>query len=106
MLCYVDDVLSIIDDTTRTMEYIRSKRILKEDKVEDSGMYLGTEIYNINGVEFFSLYYEKYVTAAVKSVERNLAKNNSILTSKCKNLFLADYFPELDVTTELKANGV
>ena len=34
MLCYIDDVISIFDDKTSKIKYIKSKVKLKRDKLE------------------------------------------------------------------------
>ena len=41
MVCYIDDVLYIIDNLMATMEGIQQKFKLKDDKVEPLDMYLG-----------------------------------------------------------------
>ena len=72
VLGYVYDVISIIDDTTSTMKYIKSKFTLKGFKVEELDMYLRAKIYNIVNVgvfECFGFSSEKYITVVVKSVE-------------------------------------
>lgn len=49
---------------------------------------------------------EKYVVAAVKNVEEALAKKGLRLPSKCYTPLSSDYCPELEVSLELKSDGI
>ena len=42
ILCYVDDVLSILHDTTKTMKGIQHKFKLKDDNIVEPENYLRT----------------------------------------------------------------
>ena len=46
-------MVSISDEPTEMMKYIKFKFILKWDKVDGPGMYSGYEIYNIVNVDGF-----------------------------------------------------
>ena len=91
------------------MKNIKDKFTLKVDMVEETGVYLLSEIsmvVTVDEVKCFDFSYNKYVTAAVNNVEDNLDKNNAQITSKWNNPMKTYYFPELDVNVELKADGM
>ena len=86
VLCYVDDVLAISEKPLSTMNGIKAKFKLKEDKIEPPEMYLGamlSQFENADGVKCWAMSLEKYCEAAVKNVEESLAKHNLKLPSKC-----------------------
>ena len=67
------------------MKNIKDKFILKGDMVEETGVYLLSEIsmvVTVDEVKCFDFSYNKYVTAAVNNVEDNMDKNNAQITSK------------------------
>ena len=49
---------------------------------------------------------EKYVVSAVKNVEEALTKQGLRLPSKCYTPLSSDYRPELEVSPELKSDGI
>ena len=72
VLFYANDVICIIDDILCTMKGIHAKLKLKKCKIEEPDMYLGTELSkttNIDGQDFWDLYYDKYCTAELTNVE-------------------------------------
>ena len=71
--------------------------------------YLGTGLSKMataNVRECWSMSTEKYCKAAVLNVEQKLNKEGNRLQTKCKTPFKSGYRPELDVSQELKADGV
>ena len=49
---------------------------------------------------------EKHVKSAIQNIEETLQKTGQWLSSKCKTPLAYGYRPELDVTPELKADGL
>ena len=109
VLCYVDDILSISDDPTRATKGIQKQFKLKDDKVAEPEIYLGAElskIVNVDAVQCWALSSDKYIRAAVNTVEDVLRKQNLRLPSKCITPLKCNYKPELDGSQELKADGI
>ena len=108
VLCYVDDVLSVSDDPLTTLQGLQSTFKLKDDKIEEPEMYLGSQLgkMHVEGLECWTMSAEKYVTASVKNVEEALAKKGLRLPTKCYTPLATDYRPELETSAELKADGV
>ena len=108
ILCYVDDVISISEKPMRAIEGIKAIFKLKGDKAEVPDMYLGAgivEVANEYGTKCWTMTSEKYVSAAVKNVEDELAKQGQRLPSKCLTPFSSDYHPSEDTSRELNADG-
>ena len=59
-----------------------------------------------NGRECCSMSPEKYCKADVLNVKQKMNKEGKILLTKCKTPFKSGYCPELDVSQELKADGL
>lgn len=109
VLCYVDDVLGISDDPMKTMSGIQSNFKLKDDKIVEPDMYLGAQLSKMvtaEGVECWTASSEKYCRASVENVQATLARHGKRLPSKCVTPLKSGYRPELDVSPELKADGV
>ena len=109
VLCYVDDIISISDDPMKTMNGIKAKFKIKDDKIEEPEMYLGATMEKItlaSGQTCWSMNSDQYVKAAVTNVEEKLAKSGRRLPSKCSSPLKAGYKPELDVSGELKGDGL
>ena len=109
VLTYVDDILCISHNPKETMDGIQKKFKLKDDKIEEPSVYLGaslTKMTNDNKDECWAMSSDPYCQAAVKNVETTLAKKSLRLPSKCLTPSSNGYRPEMDVTQELKADGV
>ncbi|KAI2511667.1 Reverse transcriptase (RNA-dependent DNA polymerase) [Fragilaria crotonensis] len=108
VLCYVDDILSISDDPKSTLLALTSTFKLKDDKIEPPDIYLGAQlgIMQVDDIECWTMSAEKYVISAVKNVEEALAKKGLRLPTKCYTPLSSDYRPELEVSPELKSDGV
>ena len=108
ILCYVDDILSISADPAVSLRGLQDTFKLKDDKVEVPGVYLGAGLgkMQVDGFECWTMSAEKYVTAVVKNVEETLAKRGLRLPSKCFTPLPSDYRPELEVSAELRSDGV
>ena len=102
ILCYVDDVLSILHDAMQTMKGIQNKFKLKDDKI-GTGL---SKMMTANVRKCWSMSPEKYCKAAVLNVEHKLNKEGKRLPNKCKTPLKSVYRPDLDVPQELKAYGV
>ena len=61
---------------------------------------------NEDGNECWDMSLEKYCAAAVSNVEAVLKKKGLCLPSKCTSPLSSGYRPEMDVTAELKEDGV
>ena len=108
VLCYVDDILSISDDPKSTLIALTRTFKLKDDRIEPPDIYLGAQlgIMQVNDVECWTMSAEKYVVSAVKNVEEALAKKGLRLPTKCYTPLPTDYRPELEVSPELKSDGI
>ena len=109
VLCYVDDILSISHRPETTMDAIRKEFKLKNDEAAEPEDYLGATLGKMklsDGTECWTMSSDKYCKAAVSNVEAKLAESGKRLPSGVKTPFHSGYKPELDVTPELKADGV
>jgi hypothetical protein len=109
ILCYVDDVLCISHDPTKSMKRIQEDFKLKDDKIEPPDVYLGATLAKMtldSGETCWTMSPEQYVKAAVTNVEEDLANQNRRLPPKCVTPFSSGYAPWMEVSPELKADGV
>ena len=109
VLCYVDDILSISNNPNATMEAIKTKFKLKGDKTEPPKSYLGaslSKMINEDNEECWAISSDPYCDALVTQIESVLEKKGIRLLSRCGTPLKNGYEPELDVTAELKADGV
>ena len=109
VLVYVDDVLAFSADPMKTMKGIQDKFKLKDDKIEEPETYLGAELSKMvtaNGTECWTMSSEKYCKAAVQNVETKLESQGKRLPNRCGSPLKSGYRPELDVSQELKAEGL
>jgi hypothetical protein len=109
ILCYVDDVLCISHDPTKSMKRIQEDFKLKDDKIEPPDVYLGATLAKMTldgGETCWTMSPEQYVKAAVTNVEEDLANQNRRLPPKCVTPFSSGYAPWMEVSPELKADGV
>ena len=94
VLCYVDNVLAISETPMKDIEVIKAVFKLKVDKVEVPDMYLGASIQKLetsDGTEYWMMYADKYVKAAVENVELELAESNCRLPSCCDTPMATTY---------------
>ena len=108
ILCYVDDILSVSHDAKSILQSLQGQFKLKGDKIEPPDMYLGAQLGKIQviGNEWWFMSSKKYVKSAIQNIEETLQKTEQRLPSKCKTPLAYGYRPELDVTPELKADGL
>ena len=109
VLCYVDDVLHVSFEPMKTMNGIKEKFKIKNDKIEEPDIYLGasiTKMMNNNGSECWAMSSDSYCSSLVKNVEESLQKKGLRLPSKCITPLKFGYKPELDSTNELKEEGI
>jgi hypothetical protein len=108
ILVYVDDVLCVSHDPEATMKGIQGTFKLKDDKIEKPTMYLGAQISQkvIGGVECWTMTSEQYIKAAIANVEAKLDKTGQRLPTRCTTPLQSGYRPELDVSAELKIDGI
>ena len=76
--------------------------------MEQLKIYLGDQIRNmiVYRAESWYMSTEKYARAAVENVEKNIAKSNQHLPTRCKTPIMSGYPPETDTFPELKDKGV
>ena len=109
VLVYVDDVMAISHAPANTIEGIKAVFKLKGDKASPPDMYLGVtleKLKNSKGTKCWTMSPEKYVNAAVKSVEETLAKDGKRLPGSCSTPMLGTYHPSEDTSAELNADGL
>ena len=108
IMCYVDDILSISHDAKSLLQSLQGQFKLKGDKIEPPDMYLGAKLgtMQVGGNEGWFMSSEKYVKSTIQNIEETLQKMGQRLPSKCKTPLAYGYCPELDVTPELKADGL
>ena len=91
------------------MKRIQDDFKLKDDKIEEPGVYLEASLAKMtldNGRTCWTMSPEQYVKAAVIHVEEDLAKQGRRLPSKCVTPFTSNYAPWAEESPELKAHGV
>ena len=105
---YVDDILSVSHDTKSILQSLQGQFKLKGDKTEPPDMYFYTQLgtMQVDGNEGWIMSSEKYVKSVIQNIEEMLQKTGQRLPSKCKTPLAYGYRPELDVTPELKADGL
>ena len=108
IMCYVDDILSVSHDAKFILQSLQGQFKPKGDKIEPPDMYLGAQLgtMQVEGNEGWFMSLEKYVKFAIQNIEETLQKTGQRLPSKCKTPLAYGYRPELDVTPELKADGL
>ena len=108
IMCNVDDILSISHDAKSILQSSQGQFKLKGDKIEPPDMYLGAQLgtMQVEGNEGWYMSLEKYVKSAIQNIEETLQKVGQRLPSKCKTPLAYGYRLELDVTPELKADGL
>ena len=108
ILVYVDDILCISAQPRATMSGIQSTFRLKDDKVEKPENYLGAQVMQkiVGGVECWAMTSEQYVKAAIANVEFKLDESGQRLPTRCPTPLQGNYRPELDISAELKIEGV
>ena len=108
ILCYVDDILAISHKATQVLEDIQVVFKLKDDKITPPEIYLGVQLekMTVGTHDGGALTSDKYIKAALDTVEKSLADAGKRLPSKCKTPISSGYRPELDTTPELNAEGL
>ena len=108
IMCYIDDILSVSHDAKSILQSLQGQFKLKGDKIEPPDIYLGAQLgtTQVEGNEGWFMYSEKYVKSTIQNTEETLQKMGQRLPSRCKTTLAYGYRPELDVTPELKADGL
>ena len=109
ILFNVNDVLSIAHNAMKTMKEIQHRFNLKDDKIAEPENYLVTglsKMVTATGREYWSMSPENYCKASVLKDEQKLNKEGKRLPTNSKTPLKSGYCPKLDVSQELKADGV
>jgi hypothetical protein len=108
ILCYVNDVLCISHNPEASMKGIQGTFKLKDDKIEVPTNYLGAQISQkvIGGISVWTMTSEQYIKAAIANVEIKLDKEGQRLPSRCITPIKSGYRLEIDVSAELKIDGI
>ena len=108
IMCYVDDILSVSLDAKSILRSLQGQFKLKGDKIEPPDMYLGAQFWTmqVGGNDGWFMSSEKYIKSAIQNIEETLQKMGQQLPSKCKTPLAYGYRLELNVTPELKADGL
>ena len=108
IMCYINDILSVSHDAKSILQSLQPHFKLKGDKLEPPDMYLGAQLgtMQVEGNERWFMSSEKYVKSAIQNIEETLQKTGQRFPSKCKTPLAYGYRPEVDVTPELKADGL
>ena len=75
ILCYVDDILCVSHNPKKSMNLIKSKFKIKDDKMEPPETYLGatiTKMDNVDGDSCWAMSSDQYCAALVNNVEDEL----------------------------------
>ena len=108
IMCYVNDILSVSHDAKSILQSLQGQFKLKGDKIEPPDMYLGAQLgtMQVEGNEGWFMSSEKYVKSTIQNIEETLQKTGQRLPSKHKMPLAYGYSAELDITPELKADGL
>ena len=104
----VDDILAICHKATQVLEDIQVVFKLEDNKITPPKIYLRVQLekMTVGTHDGSALSSDKYIKAALDTVEKSLADTGKCLPSKCKTLISSGYRPELDTTLELNAEGL
>ena len=100
--------MCISHDPTKSLQALQQFFKLKNDKIEQPEMCLGSEIskMKLDNGEFWIMSGEKYVKSVVQKLEDVLTSRGHRLSSKCNTPLSHGHKPELDTSPELKADGM
>ena len=96
IICYVDDVIFIIEDTLLNMKGIQTKFKLKGNKTEEPYMYLAAYLSNITRVDgkvCWSMSSDKYYVTDMTNVESVLENRGLRFLQKCVTPIRCGYCP-------------
>ena len=77
VLCYVDDILSILHKAKAVLQEVQRDFKFKNDEIAPPDMYLGGQVQRMSsadGVQGWALSSEKYVKSAIENDEQELEK--------------------------------
>ena len=107
-MCYVNDILSVSHDVKSILQSLQGQFKLKDNKIVPPDMYLDAQLgtMQVKGNEGWFMSSEKYGKSTIQNIEETLQETGQRLPSKCKTPLAYGYPPELDVTPELKSDGL
>ena len=109
VLCYVNDLLCISDDSVETMKWIQRTFKLKDDNIDEPGDYLGATLEKmilLDGSQCWSISSAKYVKVAVKNVKETLEKSEKRFLGHCFTPLQSGYWYETNDSAELRSDGL
>ena len=110
VLFYVDDCLAIDVDAVAILKKIDKYFKMKEGSIGDPDIYLGAKLKEHvlpNGVKAWGQSPSKYIQEAVKHAEEHLEREGlPKLKKRITSPFPANWYPELDDSEVLDANGM
>ena len=105
VLLYTYDVLVISENGEKVLRDGIGKYFeLKESSIGPPNQYLGGHMRKVeltNGVHIWALSSSRYITEAVKNVERQVAKKGFKLPCKAETPLQTSYCPKIDTIPEL-----
>ena len=98
ILYYVDVVICVSHDPTKTLQILQRFLKFRDDKIEKPNMYLCAEVSKMqsSGGEFWIISEENCIKSDVKNLEDVLASRGNRLPSKCNTQLPSSYRSELD----------
>jgi len=108
ILCYVDDILCMSMKAMEVMQELQVRFKFKKDEIIPPETYLGAKVRyrQLNGKWMWTLSSVDYVKAAVDNVMSTLKKQERWkLPSNPPTPMTSNYYPELDGSPELNADG-
>ena len=108
ILCYVDNILAFSHKATQVLEDIQVVFKLNDNKIAPPKIFLRVQLkkMTVDTHDGWALSSDKYIKAAVETIEKSLADAGKRLPSKCKTLISLGYRPELDTMPELNAEDL
>lgn len=109
-IAYVDDIMCISECASEIMEQVKATFKFKNDKCGDPDIYLGSsikrfEIDDVDPVKTWALSSDKYVSNALKELNRKLVgRGRALMTGKLSCVMATGYRPELDQSPELSTD--
>ena len=109
IVCYVDDVLCISSDASKSINSIQEYLKLKYDKIADPYMYLGATFseMSLEGAKMCqTIFDEECVKSYVTNVVESRSRGGRRLPSNYETPLYSKYYPWLEESPKMKLDGV